>query len=55
MKGKATIVIITHKINVLGIVDKIAVLTNGNLVYFDIRDRVLQQLSNNQAAIKDKQ
>ncbi|MDY5384452.1 MAG: ATP-binding cassette domain-containing protein, partial [Campylobacter sp.] len=44
MKGKATIILITHKLNVLQAVDKIAVLQAGKLVYFGARDVVLEQL-----------
>ena len=48
MKGKATIILITHKLNILGIVDKIAVLTAGRLIYFGLRDAVLHELTKNQ-------
>ena len=48
MKGKATIILITHKLNILGIVDKIAVLTAGRLMYFGLRDAVLYELTKNQ-------
>ena len=44
IKGKATIILITHKLNVLQAVDKIAVLQAGKLVYFGARDAVLEQL-----------
>ncbi len=44
IKGKATIILITHKLNVLQAVDKIAVLQAGKLVYFGARDVVLEQL-----------
>lgn len=44
LKGKATIVLITHKLNVLQAVDKIAVMKDGKLAYFGARDAVLQQL-----------
>lgn len=44
MKGKATIILITHKLNVLQAVDKIAVLNSGQLVYFGQRDAVLAKL-----------
>ncbi len=49
MKGKATIILITHKLNVLQAVDKIAVLNAGQLVYFGERDAVLAKLSGNTA------
>lgn len=44
LKGKATILMITHKLNVLQSVDKIAVLNNGQLVYFGERDSILAKL-----------
>ena len=44
MKGKATIVLITHKLNILNLVDKIAVLNAGRLMYFGARDAVLAEL-----------
>lgn len=44
IKGKATILLITHKLNVLQAVDKIAVLQAGKLVYFGARDAVLEKL-----------
>lgn len=44
MKGKATIILITHKLNVLQAVDKIAVLNSGQLMYFGQRDAVLAKL-----------
>lgn len=44
MKGKATIVLITHKLNVLNIVDKIAVLNEGRMMYFGEKDIVLSKL-----------
>ncbi|OCS02423.1 type I secretion system permease/ATPase [Campylobacter fetus] len=49
MKGKATIILITHKLNVLQAVDKIAVLNAGQLVYFGERDAVLAKLSSSAA------
>lgn len=50
MKGRATILLITHKLNVLQAVDKIAVLNNGQLVYFGERDAVLTKLGAVQSA-----
>lgn len=44
LKGKATILMITHKLNVLQSVDKIAVLNSGQLVYFGERDSILAKL-----------
>ena len=44
LKGKATILMITHKLNVLQRVNKIAVLNNGQLVYFGERDSILAKL-----------
>ncbi len=44
LKGKATIILITHKLGVLQAADKIAVLQNGRLVYFGSRDEVLEKL-----------
>ena len=55
MKGKATIILITHKLNILGIVDKIAVLTAGRLIYFGLRDAVLHELTKNQNQAVEQQ
>ncbi|WP_172197888.1 type I secretion system permease/ATPase [Campylobacter sp. RM16188] len=54
MKGKATIILITHKLNILGIVDKIAVLAGGKLAYFGARDAVLRELTKNQAQVRQE-
>lgn len=45
LKTKATIIIITHKLNVLNAVDKIAVLSGGHLVHFGEKNQVLMQLN----------
>lgn len=50
MKGKATIVLITHKLSILQAVDKIAVLNAGRLTYFGEKNAVLAKLG----AIKPK-
>ena len=58
MKGKATIVLITHKLNILNLVDKIAVLNGGRLMYFGARDAVLAELNKanaQQAQVQQKQ
>ena len=55
MKGKATIILITHKLNILGIVDKIAVLIAGRLIYFGLRDAVLHELTKNQNQAVEQQ
>ena len=55
MKGKATIILITHKLNILGIVDKIAVLTASRLIYFGLRDAVLHELTKNQNQAVEQQ
>lgn len=44
MKGKATIVLITHKLSILKAVDKIAVLNAGRLTYFGEKNAVLEKL-----------
>ncbi|ASM35804.1 toxin secretion ATP-binding protein [Campylobacter sputorum subsp. bubulus] len=54
LKGKATIVLITHKLNVLKAVDKIAVLSDGKLVCFGQRDAVLTQLAGAKPQIEPK-
>lgn len=40
-----TVVLVTHKAQILGCVDKIAVLGNGTLMHFGLRDDVLKRLS----------
>lgn len=55
LRGQATIVLITHKLNVLQVVDKIAVLNSGRLAYFGARDAVLAQLGANQPQQVKKQ
>ncbi|WP_170018351.1 type I secretion system permease/ATPase [Campylobacter sp. RM16190] len=55
IKGQATIILITHKLNILGIVDKIAVLANGRLAYFGARDAVLAELTKTQAKVAGQQ
>lgn len=52
LKGKTTIILITHKLNILQAVDKIAVLNQGRLVYFDDKNSVLSQLSGKSATQK---
>lgn len=49
-KGKATIVMISHKLNILNITDKIAVLDNGHMVAFGNRDEILKRISSKQNA-----
>ena len=40
-----TVVFITHKKNILGLADKLLVIKDGAIVYFDERDKVLQALA----------
>lgn len=44
LKGRSTIVFVTHKINLLAVADKIAIMQNGQVVQIGDRDPVLQQL-----------
>ena len=44
LKGRSTIVFVTHKINLLAVADKIAIMQNGQVVQIGERDQVLQQL-----------
>lgn len=50
-----TVIFITHKQNILTLADKLAVLKDGTLVYYDERDKVLAALSQNKAAVAKKQ
>lgn len=50
-ENKSTVLIITHKPNVLTIVDKVLLLIEGSLKIFGPRDRVLQAINN----IRNKQ
>ena len=45
LKGQSTIIIISHKVNILQITDKLAVLKDGILSLYGPRQAVLQQLS----------
>lgn len=54
LKGKATIILITHKLNVLKAVDKIAVLSDGKLICFGQKDAVLAQLSSASNQVKSQ-
>lgn len=45
LKGESTIIIISHKVNILKIVDKLAVLKEGMLSMYGPRDAVLEALS----------
>ncbi len=40
-----TVVFITHKKNILSLADKLLVINDGNIVYFDERDKVLRALA----------
>ena len=45
LKGQSTIIIISHKVNILQVTDKLAVLKDGILSLYGPRQAVLQQLS----------
>ncbi|MDO5046801.1 type I secretion system permease/ATPase [Campylobacter sp.] len=51
LKAKATILIISHKLNILQIVDKVAVLQNGQLIYFGDKGPVLEKISGSQRSV----
>jgi len=44
-QNKTTVIIISHKVNILQIVDKIAVLMDGQLIAYGPRDEILQRLA----------
>ncbi|MDE2486715.1 MAG: type I secretion system permease/ATPase [Alphaproteobacteria bacterium] len=44
LKGRSTIVFVTHKINLLSVADKVLVMQNGQVVQFGDRDPILKQL-----------
>ena len=51
-----TVLFITHKQNILSLADKLVVMKEGSLLYYDERDKVLQALSvNKTAALPKKQ
>lgn len=49
-----TVIFITHKQNILTLADKLVVLKDGALVYYDERDKVLAALAQNKAAVAQK-
>ncbi len=44
LKGKSTILIVTHKVNLLGLVDKILIMQMGQVTQYGERDQVLAML-----------
>ena len=42
---KITVIFITHKQNILSVADKLLVLKEGNVVYFDEREKVMEAMS----------
>lgn len=44
---KTTIIFVTHKKNIISLADKLLAIKDGQVVYFDERDKVLQALSAN--------
>jgi PrtD family type I secretion system ABC transporter len=44
LKGRSTIVFVTHKVNLLAVADKVLLMQNGQVVQFGDREPVLQQL-----------
>jgi len=50
LKGQCTIIFVTHKVNLLGVADKVLLMQNGQVAAFGDRDPVLQQLMQNNAA-----
>jgi ATP-binding cassette subfamily C protein RsaD len=49
LKGQSTIVFVTHKINLLGVADKILFMQGGQVAQFGDREPILQQLLQPQA------
>jgi PrtD family type I secretion system ABC transporter len=45
LKGKTTIVLITHRLNILGVADKILLMKNGTIEAFGPRDQIISQLT----------
>ena len=45
LKGQSTIIIVSHKVNILQITDKLAVLKNGTLQLYGPKNLVMQKLS----------
>ena len=49
---QVTVIVITHRTNILGAMDYLMVLKEGQVVAFDTRDKVLAQLAQGQPASK---
>ena len=45
LKGRATIVLITHRLNILGLADKVLVMKSGTIEAFGPRDQIISQLT----------
>ena len=45
LKGRATIVLITHRLNILGLADKVMLLRKGAIEAFGPRDQIISQMT----------
>ena len=45
LKGRATIVLITHRLNILGVADKVMLLRKGAIEAFGPRDQIISQMT----------
>ena len=45
LKGRTTIVLITHRLNILGLADKIMVMRKGSVEAFGARDQIISQMT----------
>ena len=50
-KDKVTLVVITHRSNILRVADKVLVLNNGSVAHYGPREQVLEQIMRREPAV----